>query len=104
MFMFGLFGHFILLLAILPQTVTLKVNTKSPHHAVLLVVVAENRETSSLSEFGCFFQRVVVYAFWDDDCRRVGGTNRVISVHGAQSPLLILKKSEREGDKGKCEL
>lgn len=102
--MFGLFGHFILLLAILPQTVTLKVNTKSPHHAVLLVVVAENRETSSLSEFGCFFQCVIVYAFWDDDCRRVGGTNRVISVHGAQSPLLILKKSEREGDKGKCEL
>lgn len=68
----------------------------APHHAVLPVVVAEDREASSLSEFGHLLQQDVVCALRDDDSRRVRGTHGVVSVHCAQSPPVMLQTRERK--------
>lgn len=63
-----------------------------PHHAVLPVIVAEDRETSSLPEFGHFLQRVVIDVLGDDDTWRVRRAHSVVPVHAAQSPAVVLRR------------
>lgn len=48
---------------------------ETPHHPVLPVMVAEDGEASSLSEFGHLFQHFVVYLLGDDDSLRVRGAH-----------------------------
>lgn len=47
----------------------------APHHAVLPVVVAEDREASPLPEFGRLLQHAIIRVLGDDDSWRVGGTH-----------------------------
>lgn len=66
-----------------------------PHHPVLPVAIAEDREASSLSERGHLPQHFVVHVLGDDDGRRVGGAQRVVSVDGAQPPPVLLQTEKK---------
>ncbi len=59
------------------------------------MVVAKDREASSLSEFSHLPQQVIICVLGYDDSRRVRGTHCVVSVHSAQSPLVMLQTEKR---------
>lgn len=74
------------------------VQRETSYHAILPVVVTEDREASSLPEFGHLLQLLIIYVHWDDDSWRVGGTHCVVSVHSAQSPPFVLQTQVRKDD------
>lgn len=67
------------------------------------MIVAEDGETSSLPEFGHLPQCVIIYVPGDDDSWRVRGTHGEVSVHGAQSPPIMLQ-TEEKGDEDYLQL
>lgn len=67
------------------------------YHPVLLMVVAEDRETTAIAKQCDLPERFVIDAFGDDNNGRVGGTDREILVGTAQTPFICLKGKKLQG-------